>query len=605
MFFINFFTDQRRSFCMRISCYFSLFLLMASNVFANNGVLNAMKENDQDGSRAHKSWKAKTRNVGYPQNELPVPITHCLDRELPVFEDATIWHGSAVEPSLAVNPQNPDNIVAVWQQDRISDSGALLCGIAYTYDGGKTWNRTTVPAVASLTQLCQGGYIDRTSDVWLSFSQDGKELYLTLLPFNITQNLNTLDQQGVAVNVSLDGGRTWNGHQWLGTTQDAFNAPGSILFAFDDKPSVTADPNIVNNAYEVRERFVTVFSNHSLTLFNRTTDAGLTWSDVRTIYDSQLDTSTLPLVANSTFNNIIVVLPNNIMPCDARGNLLNFMQRILEDPDTGDLYSDIAFIRSTDQGLTWDTQATVVLPAVKSEPNGTPEVFTGGFTYDNQGNKVSGVGTLMRTGDEGVFGVTVNPSNGYIYLTFQSTMFRSDFLSEIGIVISRDGGLSWTDPVLINRTPQNAPNPQAFTTAVAATENGDVAILYSDFRKSKVAVPTIDPKTKTDTWLDIYKDVYPSSGNTGVGLNFVQELRLSNHSYIAQNGPGTTTGTMTNGDYSFLVAQDRNFYAAFTQSHRGPFTPLITFFVDPINGTTLFVDDNYRQSPYVSVVQHK
>lgn len=143
-------------------------------------------------SKAHShEWEAKTKNVGFSQSNLPVPITHCLDRELPNFEDATIFHGAAAEPTIAVNPKNPRNIVVAWQQDRISDSGALEIGIAYTFNGGKSWKHSTVPV-----QLCNGGFQDRVSDVWLSYSKDGETLYLCSLPFNVTQNFNTLDQQG-------------------------------------------------------------------------------------------------------------------------------------------------------------------------------------------------------------------------------------------------------------------------------------------------------------------------------------------------------------------------------------------------------------------------
>src|SRR5262249_15164228 len=152
--------------------------------------------------------------------------------------------------------------------------------------------------------------------------------YLSSLPFNVTQNFNTLDQQGVIVNISTDGGVTWNERQWLGTTEDAFNAPGSGFLPFDDKPSVTADPNIKDNAYVVRDRFDSVFgptSDHAVTLFNRTINSGLIWSDFTTIYDPELDTSVSPLTAKSTFSNIIAVLPDNISPFALQGNLLNFM----------------------------------------------------------------------------------------------------------------------------------------------------------------------------------------------------------------------------------------------------------------------------------------
>jgi hypothetical protein len=429
---------------------------------------------------------------------------------------------------------------------------------------------------------------------------------LSSLPFNITQNLNTLDQQGVAVNVSKNGGKTWFGRQWLGTSQDAFNSPDSGIFPFDDKDSCTADPNHPKNAYVVRERFdcfscATFF--HAPTLFNRTTDSGKTWSNFTIIYDPLNDTSIAPFVAQSTFNNTIVVLPKRFPFQNLQGDLLNFMTRDIVDPSNASFF-DVALIRSKDLGLTWDTTATSVLPIVAVEPNGLPGVFTGGYTYDSLGNITGGIGTLMRTSASGegfVFSVNENPKTGVLYLVFQSTQFRSDFLSQIGLTISRDGGFTWSAPVMINRTPQNVPNPQAFTPAVAITKYGDVGVLYSDFRFDNKKNPN---ETKTNTWLAIYKEVDdPDGGSTGVGLDFVQELRLSKKSYIAQNGPVTTTGTMTNGDYSSLVAHDETFYAAFTQSHNGPFKPQFILFEDVVDQTTLFVDDNYRQSPYVSVIK--
>lgn len=556
-------------------------------------------------SLAHSKgeWEAHTKNVGYPQDELPVPITHCQDRQLSNFEDATIFHGAAVEPSLAVNPQNPNHIVAVWQQDRISDSGALECGIAFTFNGGKTWERTTIPF-----NFCQGGFIDRVSDVWLSFSKDGKRVYLSTLPFNITQNMNTLDQQGVAVNISDDGGKTWTQRQWLGTSEDAFNAPGSDLLPFDDKPSVTADPNHKKYAYVVRERFdsfdgPTFFRGP--TFFTRTTNGGLTWSDFTNIYDTPTNLGIAPFVANSTFNNTIVVLPEHFHKKKLSGSLINFMSRAIVDTSNNN-YFDIALIRSKDRGKTWDAKATPVIP-IQSEPNGFPFVYTGGYTYDIGGNVTGGLGTLIR-GDfnstsppQVVFGVNVNPKNGYIYLVFPTTQFRSDFLPQIGLTISRDGGKNWSKPIRINRTPQKAPNPQAFNPAVAITEDGYVAILYSDFRKDE---KKNSDETLTDTWLDIYKEVDDRhGGSTRVGLDFEQELRLSKKSFIAQNGPVTTSGTMTTGDYPFLVANDNTFYACFTQSHKGPFKPPKKFFSD--FGFKLFVDSNYRQSPYVSIIKRK
>src|SRR5437868_3614959 len=366
------------------------------------------RSNCECNCRTKKYELKETDNVGFSQKNLPTDITPCQFRQLPNFENATIHHGAAVEPSIAVNPKNPCNIVVVWQQDRISDSGALEAGIAYTFDGGQTWNLTTIPF-----DFCEGGFVDRVSDVWLSFSACGDVLYFSALPFNVTQNKNTLDQQGVVIHRSFDGGKTWTCRQWQGSTEDAFNRCGSgFSIPFDDKPSVTADPNHCENAYVVWERFDSVFGPtffHAPTLFTKTVNCGDTWSNFKIIYEPQTDPTVSRLIPLSTFNNVIVVIPKNSRNCATgernsfNGDLLNFMVRTITNAivdDEPDLtFFDIAFIRSRDLGETWDSTATSVTPVTQLTPNTNALVFTGGYTYDAFGNVIGGTGTLMRTGD--------------------------------------------------------------------------------------------------------------------------------------------------------------------------------------------------------------
>src|SRR5215218_9638692 len=48
----------------------------------------------------------------------------------------TNFLNSEVEPWVEVNPTNPLNVVAVWQQDRWSNGGARGLLTAATHDGG-------------------------------------------------------------------------------------------------------------------------------------------------------------------------------------------------------------------------------------------------------------------------------------------------------------------------------------------------------------------------------------------------------------------------------------------------------------------------------------
>ena len=89
-----------------------------------------------------------------------------------------------------------------------------------------------------------------------------------------------------------------------------------------------------------------------------------------------------------------------------------------------------------------------------------------------------------------------------------------------------------------------------------------------------------------------------------IGLDFVKEIRLSEKSYIAQNGPTTTQGVMTDGDYQFLTAHGNDFYAIYTKSFDGPFNPATVFFTDPVHNATVLLDDNYRTAPFVSIIKN-
>src|SRR5205823_11005001 len=75
------------------------------------------------------------------------------------------------EPSLAVNPRDPRNLIAVWQQDRFTiDGGALSDVVGVSKDGGRTWRQVLVPGISR----CTGGTDERASDPTVSFGPDGR-----------------------------------------------------------------------------------------------------------------------------------------------------------------------------------------------------------------------------------------------------------------------------------------------------------------------------------------------------------------------------------------------------------------------------------------------
>ena len=191
---------------------------------------------------------------------------------------ATLYEDTAVEPYEAVNPANASNVIATWQQDRWSGGGAHGLVAAYSMDGAKTWHEQGLPLSA-----CGGGTYERASDPWVSFSPNGTA-YLVSISFSGKSTLGPggSGTGGVLVTRSTDGGVTWG-------------APTSLItdgnLAFDDKESVTADPNDSNYAYVVWDRADS--SGHQPTYFSRTTDGGNTWSAGQPIYDPGVNNATM------------------------------------------------------------------------------------------------------------------------------------------------------------------------------------------------------------------------------------------------------------------------------------------------------------------------
>lgn len=533
----------------------------------------------------------------------------CLDRQEVYNKPTTIYHGAAVEPTIAVNPKHKKRIVAAWQQDRISNGAALDAGISYSTDGGKHWHKSRVPF-----QICDGGVSQRSGDNWLSYSSDGKRVYLCAATLNATQEPGTENQSGVVVTISEDDGASWSKPHFLFSSMEFISDP-TKQFANPDKTSITADPNNSKRAITVWATFNPNTSFHGNAQGSYTCDGGKSWSPIQLIYDPFPDLTQHGLSNgiqndNQASNNVVVILPKKCKKMRRlNGDWLNFTVRVYARPNATDAQytsdsfpfqytlTDIAVVRSKNQGKSWKPNATVVVPAYVNNL-----VYTGGYTYDAFGNITGGVGTLVRN-DQTIPSYNVNPSNGFLYVAYQSSAFRSDQLQQIGLVTSRDGGRTWSHGVQVNRTPAQATNPQAFGPFVAVTKNGRVGVLYFDFRNDDKSDLS---NTKMDAWLAIYQEVKnPQGGSTGIGLEFVKEIRLSEVPYIAQNGPRTSQGVMTDGDYPFLTARSNNFYAIYTKSFNGPFTPPTLFFSDPAHNATVYLDNNYRTAPFVSIIKNK
>lgn len=139
-----------------------------------------------------------------------------------------------IEPSIAVNPADPLNAVAVFQEGRVDNGGDATNGFTTTFDGGKTWIHGMLPDLTIMTgggvdsgSVCPGVAdvpscsFDRASDAVVTFGADPAHpghylVYANSLVFNDGTNSGDVPGTGtglhsaMAINVSGDGGKTWS-----------------------------------------------------------------------------------------------------------------------------------------------------------------------------------------------------------------------------------------------------------------------------------------------------------------------------------------------------------------------------------------------------------
>lgn len=126
------------------------------------------------------------------------------------------------EPFLAIDPGNPNRMLAGYQEGRFDDGGCRALTLAVSTNGGRTWKESLLPNLTRAT----GGPWQRTSDPWVAFGPDGRAYYVSL-GFQETQADN-----GVFVSSSDDGGRTW------GDPVTVHLGTGAV---FDDKEAIVVD----------------------------------------------------------------------------------------------------------------------------------------------------------------------------------------------------------------------------------------------------------------------------------------------------------------------------------------------------------------------------
>jgi hypothetical protein len=393
-----------------------------------------------------------------------------------VAPNGTLYTDTTAEPSIVVNPTNPMNLVAAWQQNRWSDGGSQGLNLAASFDGGTTWTLTNA-AFSRCTGGGSGNAGDyaRASDVWLTASPNGV-VYALSLSFT-GGTLLVGSSSAMLVASSQDGGMTWSTPAALIQDGDQF---------FDDKGSMTADSTDSNYVYVVWDRLSG--SSGGPSYFAVTADAGTTWAAARSIYD--------PGVANQTLGNQIVVLPGDVV-------LDVFTE--LDTGASGQTTALARLVQSLDHGTNWSAPITIA----QLQPVGTSDPQTG---------------QPVRDGAD-IVSVSVGPG-GVVYVAWQDGRFSGGDHDGIALTHSTDGGTTWVTPVEVNGDAA----AQAFTPTVHVEPSGRITVTYYDLRNDAFApfgslltdawmVSSSDGSSFTETHLSgpFDMDLAPDSGGLFVG----------------------------------------------------------------------------------------
>jgi hypothetical protein len=284
-------------------------------------------------------------------------------------------------------------------------------------------------------------------------------------------------------------------------------------------------------------------------LFTRTADGGKTWEPVQTIYD--------PGANSLAFGHELVVRPD--------GTLLDFFAEDLgnKNNDGGKkLEVNLSALVSTDKGQTWQNGKPIRAAKMDALPLSDPDT----------GIPIDDTSFTQEQPD-----VAVDPHNGYLYAVWRDGRFSGGQYSSISFSMSTDGGLTWSAPVQINKTPTSLPpgDQQAWLPSVKVADDGTVVVTYYDFRNNDA-----NPGLAADYWVVFGKPTTPTALTNPA--NWGNELRLTDQSFDLEKalfqGDGDPVPGLFLGDYEGLKAVGNDFVATFCVAGVSPTDPKSVFF---------------------------
>jgi len=340
------------------------------------------------------------------------------------------------EVSIAINPKNPQNIVAAsFQTGRPPRPPAA----SYNYvsmDGGRTWKTIPVEDPKGLTQ----------GDDAVYFSNDGTAYHSHISFVGIRVARPPRAESGIFIGSSKDGGLTWN------ESVPAINHTNSVI-PFEDKPGIVVDnaplSRYKGNVYLAWTRFDVYGSAdpdcHSHIYFSRSIDGGKTFSMPFRISDASGDCRDSD---NTVEGAVPAVGPKGEVYIVWAGPL------------------GLVFKKSLDGGLTFGKDKVIGL-------------MPGGWDFSVEG--------LDRANAMPVTGVDLSngPNKGTLYVNWIDARNGDP---DVFVMSSPDGGETWSAPDRVNDDPVKNGKAQFFTWMSVDPIDGSVNVVFYDRRDTEGAL---------------------------------------------------------------------------------------------------------------------
>jgi photosystem II stability/assembly factor-like uncharacterized protein len=328
------------------------------------------------------------------------------------------------EPHIAVNPVDPDNLVA-GGNDYGTPLGDSWCGFYWSDDGGLNWTRGLIPGYPGGPSSILTGY-EGAGDAVLAFDSNGNAYYAGIAFKRPTGPLRSVGRSSaIFVAKSVDGGKTW--------PQITIPFQGITRASFHDKEWIAVDPE-TGYIYVVWALFSLYAASQMV--FSRSTDGGQTWSRPIVITDITATEFSVQGAAITVDAEGIV----HIIWIDFENNQM----RYTSSSDKGRTFAEPRDIGGVDpiprEGLPNTNYRTPTLPALAVD---------------------------MSDG----------PYRGRLYATWND--YRTGDAD--ALLFWSDGGTTWSQAVRVNDDEEGNGKDQFFST-VCVSPQGAVQLIFYDRR---------------------------------------------------------------------------------------------------------------------------